>query len=396
MSLYFAGKDAYNSGNYEAAQNYFDEALTKDENIEAKAQNIKYMLGVSAFNNRDYKTAKTYLNLFKDNPIAKDLLLKIEVYEKTLPEDFLYHNDNSNVQDFTAATNSELLSTDQIDSKSKDQRILIIIIVTTLVVTSLSVFFEIKRNLFSKIALRLVGISSESMIVRAQENTKKVDKNRIERTDQEVEMPTTDQTTTSLLETPFDEEIDIEKMASKEIKEISRFFEDDVETQFNQKSSDISENQIHQQSDQEEENDGEFVSARDSILNSILADEENFGAKEEEEKDTSANNNEDKTEEISKKPRYEHLDNIPDDFNVNEAIEKAFKLIEESSRLQAKQDLENETEQFKTIEEMEKEIEEKEKVNLNYFQEMEEIDDKSLESFFDYVFEEHLEEPKKR
>ncbi|MFW5871601.1 MAG: hypothetical protein ACOCUT_00695, partial [bacterium] len=305
-------------------------------------------------------------------------------------------NDNSNVQDFTAATNSELLSIDQIDSKSKDQRILIIIIVTTLVVTSLSVFFEIKRNLFSKIALRLVGISSESMIVRAQENTKKVDKNRIERTDQEVEMPTTDQTTTSLLETPFDEEIDIEKMASKEIKEISRFFEDDVETQFNQKSSDISENQIHQQSDQEEENDGEFVSARDSILNSILADEENFGAKEEEEKDTSANNNEDKTEEISKKPRYEHLDNIPDDFNVNEAIEKAFKLIEESSRLQAKQDLENETEQFKTIEEMEKEIEEKEKVNLNYFQEMEEIDDKSLESFFDYVFEEHLEEPKKR
>ncbi len=396
MSLYFAGKDAYNSGNYEAAQNYFDEALTKDENIEAKAQNIKYMLGVSAFNNRDYKTAKTYLNLFKDNPIAKDLLLKKEVYEKTLPEDFLYPNDNSNVQDFTAATNSELLSIDQIDSKSKDQRILIIIIVTTLVVTSLSVFFEIKRNLFSKIALRLVGISSESMIVRAQENTKKVDKNRIERTDQEVEMPTTDQTTTSLLETPFDEEIDIEKMASKEIKEISRFFEDDVETQFNQKSSDISENQIHQQSDQEEENDGEFVSARDSILNSILADEENFGAKEEEEKDTSANNNEDKTEEISKKPRYEHLDNIPDDFNVNEAIEKAFKLIEESSRLQAKQDLENETEQFKTIEEMEKEIEEKEKVNLNYFQEMEEIDDKSLESFFDYVFEEHLEEPKKR
>jgi outer membrane protein assembly factor BamD (BamD/ComL family) len=50
MSLYFSGKDAYNSGNYAAAQQYFQEALVKDENIEAKAQNIKYMLGVSAFN----------------------------------------------------------------------------------------------------------------------------------------------------------------------------------------------------------------------------------------------------------------------------------------------------------------------------------------------------------
>jgi hypothetical protein len=192
----------------------------------------------------------------------------------------------------------------------------------------------------------------------------------------------------SLLETPFDEEIDIEKMASKDIKEISRFFDevneevvfvDNLETE---SSEEIVEN------NEENKKDDDFESARDSILNSILDDEE---PSELEDQENQPENKTKAVNEVSKKPKYEHLDNIPDDFNVNSAIDKAFKLIEETNRLQTQESEQKETEDFKSIGEMEKELEEQEKLNLDYFQEMEEIDDASLKNFLDYVFEQHLE-----
>jgi hypothetical protein len=192
----------------------------------------------------------------------------------------------------------------------------------------------------------------------------------------------------SLLETPFDEEIDIEEMASKDIKEISRFFDevneevvfvDNLETE---SSEEIVEN------NEENKKDDDFESARDSILNSILDDEE---PSELEDQENQPENKTKAVNEVSKKPKYEHLDNIPDDFNVNSAIDKAFKLIEETNRLQTQESEQKETEDFKSIGEMEKELEEQEKLNLDYFQEMEEIDDASLKNFLDYVFEQHLE-----
>jgi hypothetical protein len=390
MSLYFSGKDAYNSGNYAAAQQYFQEALVKDENIEAKAQNIKYMLGVSAFNNKDYKTAKTYLVLFPDNPIANDLLQKIEEFEKTLPEDFLYHNENDDEKVITPSpTHSVMLSTETAKKNNNTkQSTTIIIIITTIVIMSVSVFLEIKKSMFSKIALKLVGVTSDTILIKNNQDANNLDTNKTKLTEEVEETQGPELNTMSLLETPFDEEIDIEEMASKDIKEISRFFDevneevvfvDNLETE---SSEEIVEN------NEENKKDDDFESARDSILNSILDDEE---PSELEDQENQPENKTKAVNEVSKKPKYEHLDNIPDDFNVNSAIDKAFKLIEETNRLQTQESEQKETEDFKSIGEMEKELEEQEKLNLDYFQEMEEIDDASLKNFLDYVFEQHLE-----
>ncbi len=398
MSLYFSGKDAYNSGNYKAAQEYFQEALVKDENIEAKAQNIKYMLGVSAFNNQDYKTAKTYLTLFEENPIAKDLLQKITEYEKTLPEDFLYHNDNNVKQVITPATNTEMLATDTAANKNTNQRTTIIIIVTTVIIMSVAVFFEIKNSLFSKVALKLVGVTSDSVIVRGRQEAQSVNLNHTSGMENETTTSSSEINTASLLETPFDEEIDIEKMASKDIKEISRFFEDVIEDELNDASQDIDIEQTYEKPPAEMK-DEEFETARDSILNSILDDEDATDMIEPDKNSEDLKTTEQKeqvenlqTEEISKKPKYEHLDNTPDDFNVNAAIEKAFKMIEETKPLQSNKNEVKESEGFKSIEELEKEMEEQEKISVDYFQQMDDIDDESLKSYFEYVFDKHLEE----
>ncbi len=390
MSLYFSGKDAYNSGNYEAAQKYFQEALIKDENIEAKAQNIKYMMGVSAFNNRDYKTAKTYLILYKDNPIAKDLLLKIEQYETTLPDDFLYYTDNSEKVPVLPATTTTVLASGAIENKEDSkQQTIIIIIVTTFLIMTISIFFEIKKNLFSRIALKLVGVSPETIGLRKNNNIHTDIPGHLEELNANEEVVLTEKSTASLLETPFDEEIDIEKMASKDIEEISRFFEEEVEgTESEFSKRDLKETNTKKESE-------EFEKARDSILNSLLEDEET-DISEVNEKELLTNEQPDliakkdslKPEEIAKKPKYEHLDNVPDDFNVNLAIEKAFKLIEDTSAKQ--QDSDNqENKEWKTVEEMEKEMEEKEKLSVDYFQELEKIDDSSLETFYDYIFDKH-------
>lgn len=400
MSLYFSGKDAYNSGNYQAAQNFFLEALVKDENIEAKAQNIKYMLGVSAFNNRDYKTAKTYLSLFEDNPIAIDLLQKIEEFEKTLPEDFLYHNDSHNVkqQIDPSATKTEIISSETKEEENNSNQATIIIIITTMIIMSLSVFVEIKKSLFSKIALKLVGVSSDSIITKVNDKTNKDAIEKSVEITNDSETSSTEINSASLLETPFDEEIDIDKMASQDIEEISRFFEEEhnEEISFEDASNKIKKAEVP---DNTKDNEEEvFETARDSILNSILDEDENKNQEREPEQETIEKEEQIPENiqrvEISKKPKYEHLDNIPDDFNVNVAIEKAFKMIEETNRLN-KTNEEDKTEEFKTIEELEKEIEEKEKINLNYFQDMKEMDKDYLNSFFDYIFEEHLEVSKK-
>ena len=399
MSLYFAGKDAYNSGNYEAAQKHFQEALVKDENIEAKAQNIKYMLGVSAFNNQDYKTAITYLSLFSDNPIAQDLLSKIEVYETTLPEDFLYHSDNSEQQVVPVATSASQAQDNNQEEGTK-QKTVIIIIVTTLTIMAFSVFFEIKKSVFSRMALKLVGVSSNTMLVKSKTPTELKTTEQLSDIEDEGLNNIPETNTASLIETPFDEEIDIEEMASKDIEEISRFFDELPE------NIDNDQNVNRQETTNDEENNEETESARDSILNSLL-DEEDATESELQETNEVVNNTQTQSEpleidqpeniqpaEVSKKPKYEHLDNIPDDFNVNLAIENAFKLIEKSTKTNSNNTDGQQDEGFKSVEEMEKEMEEKEKINLNYFQEMEDIDDDSLDTFFDYIFEKHTVENK--
>ena len=291
-----------------------------------------------------------------------------------------------------------MLATDTAANKNTNQRTTIIIIVTTVIIMSVAVFFEIKNSLFSKVALKLVGVTSDSVIVRGRQEAQSVNLNHTSGMESETTTSSSEINTASLLETPFDEEIDIEKMASKDIKEISRFFEDVIEDELNDASQDIDIEQTYEKPPAEMK-DEEFETARDSILNSILDDEDATDMIEPDKNSEDLKTTEQKeqvenlqTEEISKKPKYEHLDNTPDDFNVNAAIEKAFKMIEETKPLQSNKNEVKESEGFKSIEELEKEMEEQEKISVDYFQQMDDIDDESLKSYFEYVFDKHLEE----
>ncbi|GEM_PF-373415 len=395
MSLYFSGKDAYNSGNYRAAQDFFKQALIKDENIEAKAQNIKYMLGVSAFNNGDYKTAKTYLSLFSTNPIAQDLLNKIEIFEENLPEDFVYHTDNHEKPVIISESSTQIMDTNtNAEEEGINGRIIIIVVVTTILIIAFAVFFEIKKSLFSQIALKLVGVSANTIIIGSKNTTNSIQDEQLSSLNENLQPAITEISTASLLETPFDEEIDIESMASKDIKEISRFFKDENDDE-QMPNHTTSETVIESILNESQESEKEYDNARESILNSILDHETIFDSKNQDDENTPSEEKSLITEpermedEISKKPKYEHLDNVPDDFDVNKAIEKAFKLIEESQEIINSQD--SDDKDFMSIEEMEKEMAEKERMNLKYFQEMEELNDASMNKFFDYIFDHHSE-----
>lgn len=88
MRLYINAMDAFQNRDYEKAQKLFEEALKIYPNIESRIKNIKLFIGISAYYNGDYEKAKIYLGLFKNNPVAQELLKKIpEDIEKKRPED---------------------------------------------------------------------------------------------------------------------------------------------------------------------------------------------------------------------------------------------------------------------------------------------------------------------
>lgn len=368
MSLYFSGKDAYNTGHYKEAQEYFQQALIKDTNIEAKAQNIKYMLGVSAFNNMDYKTAKTYLTLYKGNPIAEDLLNKITQYEAELPVGFLYNNDVKEEPIITATSTSPGGSAVTNEKNNeKTISVTVIAIITSLLILAISLLLEIKSHFFSKMALKLTGASPYTLTKQSiQEASNPTPANEIE-----LENPDTDTISSidpkisTLLETPFDEEINVDEMASKDIEEISRFFEDST---------------IETDDDQLFETDN----ARDSILHSLIEETEETDEPNEL-YETDKNNNQAINGPETQKPKYEHLDSVPNDFDVNEVIKNAIEIIEITQKEQ--KDNPSPQQEWKTPEEKDKELEEKEKINLQYFQEMGKIDKDELNNFFDYIFD---------
>jgi len=86
MKFYINAMDAFQNREYLKAQKLLEEALKVYPNIESKVKDIKLILGISAFYNGDYEKAKTFLELFRDNPIAQELLKKIpeNIEEKSI------------------------------------------------------------------------------------------------------------------------------------------------------------------------------------------------------------------------------------------------------------------------------------------------------------------------
>ncbi|HOO31767.1 MAG TPA: tetratricopeptide repeat protein [Thermotogota bacterium] len=376
MSLYFSGKDAYNSGHYYDAQRYFQNALIKNPDIEAMAPNIKYMLGVSAFNNNDYKTANTYLSLFPENPIAKDLLSKIKAYEETLPEEFLYHN-TVYTEPVNEATKSILqtASSTVVEETAPGINPTILLAAISVLILAVGLFLEIKINTFSKLALKLVGVSPD--FLSTHHSTVVAKSRKIEESEETrgVEDGEGEINVKVLLDTPFDEEIDIDEMASKDISELTKFFGNDEPLYEEEEPS----QNIKASSEQDQLNMDDFNDARSSILNSVLDEEES-------ELDDTA----EPETEPSYTPKYEHLDNIPDDFDVNSAISKAYNLIEKIEKTPTS---ENGTpEQWTSIDEYTNSLDEQDRHNVNYFQNLEAMDDEDLNKYYDFIFEKHSKE----
>jgi len=80
---YMNGLKYYRNAKYDLAQDFFEQALQLSPRLESEIPEIKMYLGLSAFHNEDYATAKIYLQPLKGIPIVDEAL---SVIESTSPE----------------------------------------------------------------------------------------------------------------------------------------------------------------------------------------------------------------------------------------------------------------------------------------------------------------------
>ncbi|HPE67961.1 MAG TPA: hypothetical protein P5560_02230 [Thermotogota bacterium] len=337
MDLFFSGKGAYNSGSYEDAQRLLKSALELDPKIEAKAPTIKYMIGVSAFKNGDYSTAKTMLSLFPENPVAMDLLLKIAEFEKNLPEDFYY---TGTTQERTPpAVLLQATSTESSSEAGAGLSPVLVVLVALVVFVSLFLFLEIKLNLFSTLATRLS--KSGSVTVTMQPRSAPVTEAIASGS-----MPSREEIPPNLLETPFEEPIDIDSMAEKEISELSRVFGTP------KKTADQEETPYAPQTEEQ---------AKEDMLHSFQQQASSGEPPE---------------------PQAIPVDQLPEDFHpekVRARIKELFEKIPTPTK----------EKEFLPIDQVEEQ--QNQTVTLDDFDAVEDWDSAKLEKFFDFVFQESEE-----
>jgi len=347
MSLFFAGQNAYNQGNYADAEQYFSRALQLDPDIEAKTQNVKFMLGVSAFKNQNYSTAKVNLSLYRDNPIAADLLKKIIEIEGQMGTGFYYFTQDQNLTPIVESTTPSTAS-QAADAVEKSTPVLLIVAIVFGTTLALSLFMELKFAFFSRLTVRLV-LARNTVPVTVSPIGPEVPSISRASADDEAEM-------LLLSDTPFEKKIDIQKMASAEIEEIARFFTENPEIDVSERETGgvkMTEEEIAQM-------------AKSEILQASTSE----GAKEEKEAGT----------EIS--------DHVFDDLNLPEVMQLAESLIAEAQSA----GLQKEGEQtgpagrspgiWKTAEEFSDEMEK----SIDYFEDKNEIEEEDLPRYLDLFF----------
>ncbi len=75
---YMNGLNYYRNAQYDLAQDFFEQALQLSPRLESEIPEIKMYLGLSAFHNKDYASAKIYLQPLKGIPIVDEALSVIE------------------------------------------------------------------------------------------------------------------------------------------------------------------------------------------------------------------------------------------------------------------------------------------------------------------------------
>ncbi len=399
MAQYYTGRDAYNSGNYKDAQYYFQRALILDPKIEAMAQNIKFWLGISAFNNGDFKTARVNLELFPNAPIAVDLLKKIVEIEKNADDYYFLNTDIYDERNYSEITPSVQATQTETESGG-GVNLIIILTVVWLAVLAVSVLFEMKFGFFSKVALSLVkrgSLKTSSLDIEVKtpdsgQYTSNEEKNESEEIADDIPR--------ALFDTPFEEEIDIDSMASRDIEEISRYFDEGLEEKEEKESfiDDVRMRMKEKKSKEAAKNDAETepvkseMSVREQILQSASEGYQNDDI-DAEYKDDSENISVNGETPINIEEMEFDEENIGDLEDIDELsfdeelfIKKTFELIEQAEK-KAVSASEPE-EEWKTIDELTKNLEESEKnKDLNYYENMKEMSDEQREDFFNFLFE---------
>lgn len=136
-NLYLSGLKAYRSGDYENAQNFLNSALEKSPKIENEVPEIKLYLGLSAFQNQDYKISYQYLSLFPDNALAQESLKSIE--NNLLTEDI-------DLGDLVIKTSTTSATSNEESNLNFGSFITITLIIFTIsILSAISVWFLLKR-----------------------------------------------------------------------------------------------------------------------------------------------------------------------------------------------------------------------------------------------------------
>lgn len=78
---YFNGLKYYRNGNYEMAEICFQRALELSPTLESEIPEIKMYLGLSAFQNKNYKIAGVYLENFRGNVYVDQILEILETID---------------------------------------------------------------------------------------------------------------------------------------------------------------------------------------------------------------------------------------------------------------------------------------------------------------------------
>lgn len=153
--------DAFQNGEYKKAQELLEQALTIYPDIESKAKNIKLILGIASFYNGQYEKSKTYLELFKENPIAQELLSKIpeNIDEKSI-EDMSFLNTSQTSTDVQSKTVNQNLSmsTETSNSSNAVLKLFFIGLIAFLVPFLSLIFIELRFKILSRSVENLVNL----------------------------------------------------------------------------------------------------------------------------------------------------------------------------------------------------------------------------------------------
>ena len=145
LSLVDAGKNAFEDGDYNKAQKYFEMALKRYPELESRMPKLKLLLGITAYYSGDLETARTYLSIFSDENIAKVFLSYINQHPLS----------TSNIVDVIKAGHSISSPSPPTTRKASN---LAVFLVYSLSIFSYFFFFgflEWKRNTFTNLYLRI-------------------------------------------------------------------------------------------------------------------------------------------------------------------------------------------------------------------------------------------------